>query len=219
MTVPHYDVVIATPGYAMKREYVKCLVETIRYLESAGKTYKFASSYSSFVSFAREMTAVDGDKDNWETTEFGSGAYTYGHILWVDSDMEWEPSDLQMLLDADKDIISGLCPVDIKGKLGIMTFDSEGYPVIAHALDYLLEGEPIEVEAAGFGFILVKQGVFEKMPRPWFKSRDYKSRASAYPLMHGEDFSWCLSAKEVGFGVWVHPLVKIKHHKEITMVV
>lgn len=214
---PHYDLVIATPGYAMKKEYVKCLVKTIKYLESVGKTYHFASAYSSFVSFAREMTAVDGAVDNWETTEFGSGAYTYGHILWVDSDMEWEPEDIQMLLDSDKDIISGLCPVDIKGKLGLMRYDAEGYPVIANALDFLLDAEPIEVEAAGFGFILVKQGVFEKMPRPWFKSVDYKSRASAYPLMHGEDFSWCLSAKAVGFRVWAHPLVKIGHHKEITM--
>jgi hypothetical protein len=133
--------------------------------------------------------------------------------------MEWEPSDLQTLLDADKDIISGLCPVNIKGKLGIMVFDEEGYPVVRHALDYLIDAEPLEIDAAGFGFILVKQGVFEKMPRPWFKSRDYKSRVSTYPLMYGEDFSWCLSAKEVGFKVWVHPLVKIKHHKEITMTV
>ena len=53
--IPHYDVVIATPGFSMKAEYVKSLVSTCATLDDLGITYTFLNRQSSFVATAREL--------------------------------------------------------------------------------------------------------------------------------------------------------------------
>jgi hypothetical protein len=30
----------------------------------------------------------------------------------------------------------------------------------------------------------------------------------------GEDYSWCVSATQAGYDLWVDPLVRVRHHKE-----
>jgi hypothetical protein len=30
----------------------------------------------------------------------------------------------------------------------------------------------------------------------------------------GEDYSWCSAAQKAGYGIWIDPLVKVRHHKE-----
>jgi hypothetical protein len=75
--------------------------------------------------------------------------------------------------------------------------------------------EPLEVGGVGFGFVAMKQGVFEKMDRPWFKIEHVKWSDLDFECNVGEDYSWCMNAQRNGFKVMLDPNVKVKHHKEV----
>ena len=81
--------------------------------------------------------------------------------------------------------------------------------------------EPLEVMGVGFGFVCVKQGVFESMPRPWFdtkfvKLQDEQTGKEVF-IPFGEDYSWCMSAREVGYKIFIDPLTKLTHHKKVAI--
>lgn len=219
MTVPHYNLVIATPGHSMHKEYVKSLLTTTTYLNSIGMSYHFVSQYSSFVPSARENTATDSYGADWEAEVFGGGKFTYDRILWIDSDISWTVEALQTLLDSDLDIVSGMMPVSRDSRIGAMRFNEYGHPMSLRALDFLVEADPFEVDGVSFGFLAVRAGVFEKMSRPWFRIRQTAIEGVGYAVDLGEDYSWCVGAKEAGFKVWVHPLVKVEHMKEMVLTV
>jgi len=216
---PHYNVVIATPGHSMHKEYVKSLMGTTTYLNSLGLSYHFVNQYSSFVPSARENTATDSYGADWEAVGFGAGKFTYDRIVWIDSDISWTVEALQTLLDSDLDIVSGMVAVDRTGRISAMRLNPAGNPVSLNSRDFIVEGEPLEVDGVGFGFLAVKAGVFEKMERPWFRTRQIGIETASFKVDLGEDYSWCVGAKEAGFSIWLHPLVRVEHMKEMVLTV
>ena len=219
MNKPHFDVLIATPGENMVSAYVQALVDTTRVLNEKGISYQLLTKSGSFVPSTRELTATDTFSHNWETREIASGKYTYNKIIWIDSDIEWTPEDFLKLYYSDLDIISGLYQTNPNGTVAVNLTDSLGRPTLVNKVHFLLWDVPVEVGGVGFGFVAMKSGVFEKMNRPWFKIREVQWDDVDFKVNMGEDYSWCEGAKEAGFKIWVDPLVKLKHHKEIIYVV
>jgi hypothetical protein len=203
----------------MHKEYVKSLLTTTTYLNSRGLSYHFVNQYSSFVPSARENTATDSYGADWEATAFGAGKFTYDRIVWIDSDISWTVEALQTLLDADLDIVSGMVAVDRTGRIGAMKLNEAGNPVSLNSRNFIVEGEPLEVDGVGFGFLAVRRGVFEKMERPWFRVRQTTIETTNFKVDLGEDYSWCVGAKEAGFSIWLHPLVRVEHMKEMVLTV
>lgn len=215
----HYNVVIATPGAELKADYVKSLMETTKWLSSRGLTYHFISQYSSFVPNARENTATDSYGADWDTVMLGGGKFTYEKVIWIDSDVSWSIEAFERILKSERQIVSGMVAVGRDGRIGAMRLNSEGHPVSLNAMEFLLEGEPVEVDGVGFAFLGIKAGVFEKMSRPWFKIREIGIEGASYPVMLGEDYSWCVGAKEAGFKIYLDPLVRVEHHKAVVFTV
>jgi len=219
MNKPHSDVLIATPGENMVSAYVQALVDTTRVLNEKGISYQLLTKSGSFVPSTRELTATDTFSHNWETREIASGKYTYNKIIWIDSDIEWTPEDFLKLYYSELDIISGLYQTNPNGTVAVNLTDPLGRPTLVNKVHFLLWDVPVEVGGVGFGFVAMKSGVFEKMNRPWFKIREVQWDNVDFKVNMGEDYSWCEGAKEAGFKIWVDPLVKLKHHKEIIYVV
>lgn len=219
MNKPHFDVLIATPGENMVSAYVQSLVDTTRVLNEKGISYQLLTKSGSFVPSTRELTATDTFSHNWATREIASGKYTYNKIIWIDSDIEWTPEDFLKLYYSDLDIISGLYQTNPNGTVAVNLTDPLGRPTLVNKVHFLLWDVPVEVGGVGFGFVAMKSGVFEKMNRPWFKIREVQWDNLDFKVNMGEDYSWCEGAKEAGFKIWVDPLVKLKHHKEIIYVV
>ena len=211
---PHFDVLIATPGKQVHAEYVESLVKTCAWLSSQGKTYKFLNKQSSFIPSGRELTAVDAYQNNWETREVGAGGYTYGAIFWIDSDIEWEVSDFQKILESSEKVIGGLYQTHPNGTVAVSRFDESLKPKMTNEIDFFMVDEPVEVFGIGFGFIAMKQGVFESCDRPWFKIEHIQWDGLEFLTNVGEDYSWCMNARRNGFKVMVDPTVKVRHHKE-----
>ena len=57
------------------------------------------------------------------------------------------------------------------------------------------------MDYAGFGWLLIKHGVFEHsdMKYPWFAPKMQVFESGEVQDMCGEDVSFCLDAKEAGF--------------------
>ena len=75
--------------------------------------------------------------------------------------------------------------------------------------------KPFTVDYTGFGWLLIKNGVFEHegMPYPWFAPKMQVFESGEVQDMCGEDVSFCLDAKEAGFEIWCDPRIRVGHEK------
>jgi hypothetical protein len=219
MKTPHYDVIIATPGASVKMEYLRSLIETTKWLNSVGKTYHLLSRFSSFVPSAREKTLTDSAGQNWDAIEVADGAFTYEKLLWIDSDIEWDVETVERLLSHSADIVGAMMPVNANGAVGAMRLDELGEPVSLNWTDFMLEEGLVKVDGVALGMAVVGYGVIEGMKRPWFKIRHIRISGVPFLVNLGEDYSFCLNAKDSGFTVWVDTLAKVRHVKELILTI
>lgn len=122
------------------------------------------------------------------------------YILWVDSDMTFEPNNLKQLLADDKDIVTGLYftrKQPVEPVIYSMVDDSEYYASIK---DYD-KNAMFKVGGCGGGFVLVKTDVYKKIEKDW------------YSIIGniGEDLSFCRRALENGYDIWCDATVKLGH--------
>lgn len=208
----HFNVLIATPGQSMTSGYVKSLMETANVLNNKNISFKFLNAYSSLVHNARELTISGGTLNVDDNGPLG-GSVTYDKVFWIDSDIEWTPDQFLKLYESDLDIVSGAYIL------------ADGNLTTVHTKEYLM-GIPkdivkklrgvIKVQSVGFGFVAIKNGVFEKLERPWFGHYSQfmeNSNGQKIPISLGEDVSWCIRAANAGFDINFDTSVLVNHIK------
>lgn len=210
----HFNVLIATPGNNFTAGYVKSLLKTIFMLNQEKISWNFLNSGGSFIPVVREQTIAGWDFDNPNLKEPCGGDFTYDKIFWIDSDIEWETKDFFKLYDSDKDIISGCYLVEDRHS---PIYEKPRSPMMSEKT-LLSKKDIFKVSGVGFGFLAIKQGVFEKMPRPWFGSvsvpnDDPNKKSDVESLLIGEDLAWSTKAIRCGFEIWVDPKVRVSHQK------
>jgi hypothetical protein len=141
------------------------------------------------------------------------GKTDYDYMLWVDSDVFFVPSDFESLLAHDKDIVSGVYAMmhgynenlELLISMSAADLTNNLYGAEAHGLQPALW--------FGFGFCLIKRGVFERIPRPWFPTQ--KMEMASRDGFSGEDVCFCLGARKAGFELWADCSLRLPHKKEI----
>jgi hypothetical protein len=199
----------------MEAEYVKSLISTITYLKDVGISYLFLNEYSSAVSTAREATAMGSKFLDAFNQSPVRGEVTYDKFFWIDSDISWTIADFMNMYSSDKDIVSGIY-IDQFGTPMFAIDTPAGQEISAYKI--ITEQEYREISSAGFGFICVKQGVFENIKRPWFEthfSKIHGSNGEEFLVPLAEDFSWCRKAQEAGYKIFLDPRVQVAHHKKV----
>ena len=73
--------------------------------------------------------------------------------------------------------------------------------------------KPFTVDYTGFGWVLIKKGVFENLEYPWFAPKMQVFESGSVQDMCGEDVSFCLDAKEKGYEIWCDPRIRVGHEK------
>ena len=75
--------------------------------------------------------------------------------------------------------------------------------------------KPFTVDYTGFGWVLIKKGVFEhpEMKYPCFAPKMQVFESGAVQDMCGEDVSFCLDAMDAGFDIWCDPRIRVGHEK------
>jgi hypothetical protein len=212
----HINLIIATPGHSVMGPYLKSLLASLALLSEKNISWTYTNAYSSNVADAREITLSGTYRNNINDRKPLSGQVTYDKILWIDSDIAFSPEDVLRLYESDKDIISGAYMLPGGEVAAYKTLGKGGFNYqTVLALD-----EPVKIEGCGFGFVCVKQGVFESMSRPWFQQVRHTVELDGekidFPLM-GEDLSWCKRALDLGYEIWFDPKVKVTHHKTVQL--
>ncbi len=123
------------------------------------------------------------------------------HILFLDSDVLPRPKTLKVMLETDKDIVSGVVPICQQGQLKWNVSKDKSPMEIDE-----LPNNPFKIKWCGFGCVLIKTSVLDKMDWPYWRS-EYKQGLRTL----GEDIYFCRKAQESGFDIWCNPKVKCDH--------
>lgn len=136
------------------------------------------------------------------------------YFLSIDTDIEWFPEQVDMLMAHDKDIVSGL--YRSRGEKGVI------FPVYLKLLDdgtYVrpdwseVEGvtELMPIASVGMGFCLIKREVLSTLGTTtlW----PFAEILSPIGTYQGEDTTFSDRAKAAGFECYLDPNVKLVHTK------
>ncbi len=147
------------------------------------------------------MAAIDGARALMATWAIVRG---YEWLYWIDSDIEFDVQNFVSLVEWHE----ALCcaPYAIKQSGGLIAARASG----------VLDGI-VELEAAGFGFMKSHCSVYirmaEKLPTcqqtvgsserliPFFQPRWWKED-DGRSVYYGEDYSFCLHARQLGFKLY-----------------
>jgi hypothetical protein len=148
------------------------------------------------------------------------GKLQYDYQLWIDSDIVFDTEKFYRLVAMDKDIAAGwYCTEDghttsVAHWLEEEDFRKSGGVMNHETLETIQKRrKPFTVDYTGFGWVLIKKGVFENLEYPWFAPKMQVFESGEVQDMCGEDVSFCLDAKEQGYEIWCDPLIRVGHEK------
>lgn len=146
------------------------------------------------------------------------GKLKYDYLMWIDSDIMFKFEDFKKLLARDVSIVSGLYRTQGgQNYVAVKDWDEKFFKKNAYfpmlkEEDVADKTDLMEVSYVGFGFVLVKYGIFESLQYPWFQ-----------PIMHdlgddivdfsSEDASLCEIARNAGHKIYIDPTVRVGHEK------
>lgn len=138
----------------------------------------------------------------------------YDRVLWLDSDMVFQADLLERLgadLDEGRDLVSGLYftrkpPIRpaVYQRLGMYPRPVDGATVPTAEPVAELPEEIFEAEGIGFGAVLMSVKLLKDVA-------DRFGLPFSPILGFGEDFSFCLRARELGAHLWCDPRVVLQH--------
>ena len=160
---------------------------------------------------------------NYLTSVFLTTEYQY--LLFIDSDVEFEPDAVAKMLVAKKDIIC--TPYRTKSEQldkHIYTVEFKNPKTIP-----IMPGGLVEIEAGPTGIMLIHRGVFERIiknhPELKIKNKATQSSDKSHEFYYnffdfgfkdgyamGEDVSFCQLAKENDFKLYANIESTTKHH-------
>lgn len=132
------------------------------------------------------------------------------YYFWVDEDNIIPPDAFERLYAHNKDIVGGLYAR--KTNYDWCMKETEEYRGWEDRRDSLKDGL-VECRYIGFGAMLIKGEVFEKLDFPWFKQDTTWVKHDGERKIHevGEDVYFCDRAREAGYKVWCDTKVEVGH--------
>lgn len=130
------------------------------------------------------------------------------YLFMIDDDMMAGPDIFERLYKHNVDIVAALAfnryaphkPVCYEVKTGYDAVEKKeyfmNYPIIDYPRNTL-----VQCDAVGFGAVLIKMSVFDKVPKPWFMTMSGA----------GEDLSFCWKAGKEGVKIYMDTATKMGH--------
>ena len=203
---------IALPAYDFKVS-LKLAISLARFTQMAGKhgiTVQIGSICGcSVVSRARNLLVQDLIESDCS------------HLLFIDSDINFEPEDILRLLawgdDPKKGIVAGVPRTRSENTVYITDLDyDENHELTMNRMGL------VRARRVATAFMLVRREVFVTMAaaHPEWSYYDKKTDRMIPCLFDfklteegymGEDFLFCDRARDIGFEVWIDPSIKLGH--------
>jgi hypothetical protein len=219
-------IIFCLPGRGCSFNFLKSFVQLCFDLVQNNMSIQISQDYSSMVNFARckvlGANVLRGPKQiPWD------GKLQYDYQLWIDSDIVfnsekfWQLCDLSLSNEGEeKEIVAGWYATEdgmtssVAHWLEEDDFRKNGGVMNHETVETLSKRKkPFTVDYTGFGWVLIKKGVFESLEYPWFAPKMQVFESGAVQDMCGEDVSFCLDAKDAGFDIWCDPRIRVGHEK------
>jgi len=223
------DIIFLVPGRETSMTWVVAWSDLIVKCLQANLKIKFITQYNAVVYYARNACLMGNNTAQADQELFG-GQFNYKYICWIDSDTLPSFEGLARLINQDKDIIGGIYKMQNNKDFAVVKeIDYDYFKKNGH-FEFLSVNEVkalctinrkskdikdtlMEVEYSGFGFMLIKKGVFEAIKYPWFKPLFFDIPGNDITEFMSEDVSFCQSAKKLGFKVFVDFAIQCGHVK------
>jgi GT2 family glycosyltransferase len=214
-------IILCLPGNKFSGDFMMNFVGLLHFLGSKNIEYQISQQYSSMVNFARCKCAGADVTRGKRQKPFNGLDYDY--MMWIDSDIIFNNNLFEKLLGMDKDIASGWYaqPQTIPGggnytpvveKMDDKFFKKHGSYEFLTSKNLEERKKPFKVDYIGFGWVLVKKGVFEKINYPWFAPK-LIDLGNGVQDVCSEDVAWCHDVKDAGFDIWLDPTCRAGHEK------
>lgn len=127
----------------------------------------------------------------------------------IDSDMVWDISAIQQLLDSPYDVT--VAPYVLSD-----FYTSSVIYNNRHITKEEIKNikEPYEIESAGLGFTCINYEVLEKIKYPWFSIEEKENG-----LCLGEDVYFFNKIKQAGYKIYSDPRIKVGHEKSTVITI
>jgi hypothetical protein len=234
-------IVFCLPGRGCSFMFLRSFVQLAFDLVSNGMRIHISQDYSSMVNFAR-CKCLGANVLNGPNQKPWDGKLEYDYQLWIDSDivfntekfwqlcaMAIEPAqtivmtenpEIDALNSEGRPIVSGWYATEdghtaaVAHWLTEEEFRSNKGTMKHETVETLsVRRKPFTIDYVGFGWVLVRKGVFENLTYPWFAPKLQTFISGEIQDMCGEDVSFCLDAKEKGFQIWCDPRIRVGHEK------
>ena len=205
-------VVIGFPSYRyVEARAVHTLVTIVHKMSVHHPEVKLTLVWRDGFPVAGCQHCYDNGKDDYEDARNGMAkrAIQIGatHLFMIDSDMSYEGGYelLWRLLSHDVDVVAPMfirrsAPFEV---LAMRRQKSGLYTSIKVAEQR--SGKLIEIDASGFGAVLIRTAILEDMKYPWFVfERDMGH-------VHAEDINFCRKARKRGWRIWVDTCLQVDH--------
>jgi GT2 family glycosyltransferase len=138
----------------------------------------------------------------------------YDGILFVDSDMTLPKNTLTRFISESKDIVSGLYIKKLSNDEKVIELflknentSADGKIIRNVKPTDFKDNKTFEVDACGFGCVLIRTSVFLKIGYPYFKYQFNEN-----PLLNtSEDIDFCIKAKYRGFKIYAATDILLGH--------
>ena len=215
-------VIFCIPGNRFSDNFLKSWTLLHGWCLSHNITPHLSNSYDSNVYYARNK-CLGPDVTRGKNQKPWNNEVRYDYIMWIDSDMVFSPQNFEALLKMEKPIASGIYKMS----------DGVNYATVEHwdkaqyekngSFQFLndkiiADKESIfPVEYTGFGWVLIKKGVFESMQYPWFRPEWDTFRNGEIEEFCSEDVGFCQNAIKKGYKIHINTDIRIGHEKSLIL--
>lgn len=209
-------IIFCLPGSHYSGRFLVSFTELILACKQVGMNPIISQDYSSMVNFARCKVAGANVTLGKHQAPFG-GKIDYDYMMWIDSDIVFKTNDFFKLLNMNKDIASGWYTqpggsTPVVEKMDDEHFKKYGSYQFISSKEMKERTSVFKADYIGFGWVLVKHGVFESIDYPWFAPKMLQFDENTFEMC-SEDVSFCIDARKMGYNIWVDPTIKLGHEK------
>jgi FkbM family methyltransferase len=213
-------IVACIPGREFSGRFFDAWNEFAERCRAIGVKLIVSRRYDAVVYYARNRVAGGDVRRGPKQAPWG-GEIDYDYMLWIDSDVVFRFEDFQQLLAHKVDMVGGL----------YLMADNTRYAAVEHMDEALFQEQGefefltpaslasrrglVPVDYCGFGFVLVRRGIFEKLDYPWF--RPLYIEIGGCSEFTSEDVGFCLMAKKAGLQMMIDPEVVVGHEKAVVL--
>lgn len=236
---PHVKVVFCIPGREFTANFLQSWTKLCNAMYMNQLPFVLSNCYSPVVYYAR-TACLRGHVLKGRQQKPFQEEITYDYIMWIDSDIVFEPEHFFALLqrmEQNKNIqlLAGTYLMADGHHTTIVDLWNEDYFAEHGSFKFLTmediekkkqEQETIDNQGlfegvyAGFGWLMVRYGVHEQFEYPFFKPQFHtlkEGTANEIYDFSSEDASFFLDLREKGIKLYIDPNINVGHEKSVVL--